>query len=83
MLVRLLEIQQIAHSISLTFVNGSNGLMSPQFSALPLIMTVKGFQAQIENFKSKIPAGYLVENGKSWLFSASLTQPSSTDGYSY
>ncbi|KAK7923217.1 hypothetical protein PG985_007288 [Apiospora marii] len=62
MLVRLLEIQQISHSISLAFVDGSNGLMSPQFSSLPLIMIVKGFQAQIENFKSKLPAGYLVEN---------------------
>ncbi|KAK8140401.1 cercosporin resistance [Apiospora sp. TS-2023a] len=65
MLVRLLEIQQISHSISLAFVDGSNGLMSPRFSALPLIMIVKGFQAQIENFKSKLPTKYLVENGKS------------------
>ncbi|KAK7969192.1 hypothetical protein PG988_008265 [Apiospora saccharicola] len=64
MLVRLLEIQQIAHSISLAFVDGSNGLMRPRLSALPLIMIVKGFQAQIENFKSKLPTEYLVENGK-------------------
>ncbi|KAK8090130.1 hypothetical protein PG997_005091 [Apiospora hydei] len=62
MLVHMLEIQQIAHSISLAFVDGSNSLMSPKFSTLPLIMIVKGFQAQIENFKSKLPVGYLEEN---------------------
>ncbi|KAK8041992.1 hypothetical protein PG993_006515 [Apiospora rasikravindrae] len=62
MLVHMLEIQQIAHSISLAFVDGSNSLMSPKFSTLPLIMIIKGFQAQIENFKSKLPAGYLEEN---------------------
>ncbi|KAK8126103.1 uncharacterized protein PG998_001862 [Apiospora kogelbergensis] len=59
MLVRLLEIQQMAHSISLTFADGSNSLARPQFSALPLIMMVKGFQAQIETFRSKLPAGCL------------------------
>ncbi|KAK8019814.1 hypothetical protein PG990_004952 [Apiospora arundinis] len=63
MLVRLLEIQQIAHSISLAFVDGSNSsLTSPQLSALPLIMVVKGFQAQIEGFRSKLPAGYLEDS---------------------
>lgn len=67
MLVRLLEIQQIAHSISLAFVDGSNSsLTSPQLSALPLIMVVKGFQAQIEGFRSKLPAGYLEDSRKSY-----------------
>ncbi|KAK7952502.1 uncharacterized protein PG986_008230 [Apiospora aurea] len=62
MLVHMLEIQQIAHSISLAFVDGSNSLMSPKFSTLPLIMIVKGFQAQIENFRSRLPVGFLEEN---------------------
>ncbi|KAK8048516.1 hypothetical protein PG994_010246 [Apiospora phragmitis] len=64
MLVRLLEIQQIAHSISLAFADGSNSLMNLHFSTLPLIMIFKGFKAQVENFKSKLPVGYLDENGK-------------------
>ena len=34
MLVHLLEVQQIAHSISITFADGSNSLMRPQLSAL-------------------------------------------------
>ncbi|KAH8673726.1 hypothetical protein BX600DRAFT_547409 [Xylariales sp. PMI_506] len=61
LLVRMVRIQKIAQSISLTFSSSHRSLENPQLSFLPMMMAVKGFQTQLEDYKASLPP-YLRDN---------------------
>jgi hypothetical protein len=60
LLVRMVRIQQLAQSISLTLTSDNANLQNMQ---LPLMMVVQSFQQQLDAYKASLPAN-LQGNGK-------------------
>lgn len=65
-MVQLIRIQELAQSIVRALTVNFRNIQTPQFSSVPLIMIVKNFQAQVNEFKNSVPDD-LRDNGMSSL----------------
>ncbi|KAI0128702.1 hypothetical protein BJ170DRAFT_682487 [Xylariales sp. AK1849] len=55
LLVYLIKIQQLAQAISWTFSTGHSSFQTSQISMLPIMVVVRSFQTQIEEYKASLP----------------------------